>query len=426
MPGIHQAPRTTRQVDVVVVGAGAAGIAAGRRLMQEGASIAMVEARNRAGGRAWTSTLDGAPVDLGAHWIHAIRTNPIVPLARVRDFKLDRSKYSIRLFRNGRALSRTDRHTFETLVDQAEWRIVNAGAAAGRGVDSDARTAMGDFGEWTEAVAYVKGAYECGADLRNLSAHDFWRADDHGDFLCRGGFGSLIASLAEGLPITFEQPVEAIARSEEGIVVQTPDQTISARSAIVTLPVSVLAAQSVRFDPPLPDSLVDAFARFTMSAYEHAVIALDDAPWGNERDQMVFSIAEASHLVLFGSIEGRPLHYVELCGEEGVAVAALGEDDRRRMVEAILEQHFGAACRQRARVLAVTGWGRDPWSRGCWSLCRPGDSHLRKDLRENVDETIWFAGEASSISQWGTVGGAWREGIRAADSVLRVFAGLTA
>ena len=411
-------PLTT---DVAIVGAGAAGIAAARALVRAGMRVLVLEARERTGGRAVTKVLDGVPVDLGAHWLHSVRVNPLVPLARARA-GIERASYGYGFFLNGRPACRADRAAFERAVEAAEWRIASRGEAAARvsgAGDVDAATAMGDLGPWTAAAAFSKGDLDCGAEPGALSAHDVWRADDHGDALVPGGLGRLVAGLAEGLPIRLDAAVEAVRWRPGGVRLIGRGFAVEARAAIVTAPVPVLQAGAIVFDPPLPAVTREALGAFHASAYEHAVIALDDAPWGAKRDRYTISIAGGHHLALFGAIGGRPLHYAELCGADARTLRGLGEEARGAFVKSRLARHFGEGAAG-ARVLAVSGWGDDPWSLGSWSLARPGGAGARKALRAPLGDSVWLAGEAGSVGHWGTVGGAWRDGERAAGEFLKM------
>ena len=149
-------PRAGLACDVAVVGAGAAGIAAARALARAGQRVLVLEARSRPGGRAWTRELAGTGIDLGAHWLHSVRANPLMPLARAGHHKPQRAAYGFALFRDGRRAAGHEAAALERALDRAEWRIASRGEAADRSGDAgdvDAATAMGDLGPWGEAAA---------------------------------------------------------------------------------------------------------------------------------------------------------------------------------------------------------------------------------------------------------------------------------
>ncbi len=407
--------------DVVIVGAGAAGIAAGRCLSEAGLSFILLEARDRLGGRAITEIFDGHPVDLGAHWIHAGAINPIVPMARTAGFDLTRARYEFTAWRNGSPLGHLARWALDSAWDKSEERIfdIAGGIEAGR-PDISVRDAIGNVGPWTAAASFMHGNYDCGADPGLLSAQDFARVDDGMDLLVEGGFGNLIAGLARGLPIRKNQRVTRVSQLADKIELEcTNAPSITGSVVILAVPLMVLRSNDIDFLPKLPERLTGAMQRFHPAAYEHVVLRSGDPPWGKVANRIVLSMAGEDHIVLFANMDGTDLHYLDMVGEPGRALASLPPEQRSASAMASLVRHFGNSTPSRVEVLSVTQWSHDPLSKGAWALAEVGAAGQRDVLREPFGRLL-LAGEACSQGQWGTVGGAWAEGVRAATQAIEL------
>ncbi|GEP03318.1 flavin monoamine oxidase family protein [Methylobacterium oxalidis] len=403
--------------DVIVIGAGAAGIAAARRLLERGVRVAVLEARPRVGGRALTTSLRGHAIDLGAHWLHAGPINPLVALGQARGEPLRRAPQESHVW-VGRRPGRPDEAAASARAFALADRAMTAGAAEG-GPDRAAASALPPgLGPWAERVARVHGLVS-GQPLGRVSLHDFPSMEYGDNFFLAGGYGAFLARLAQGLPIALSCPVTRVTWGGRGVRVETADgRSLSARAVLVTVPVMVLR-DSVTFVPALPGPVRAAIDGFLSGIYEHAVLHWPSSPFrGADR---LASIVGGRHKPpgLLSRIDGTPFHYFELDAPAARAVDARGggEDGVRRFARAVLAEHFGHARLRDLAIPAVSAWRHDPWSRGSWAVVPPGHAGARTLLRASVGERLWFAGEALSRLQWGTVGGAYEEGTRAADAI---------
>ena len=407
--------------DVVVIGAGAAGIAAGRRLVERGLSVAILEARDRVGGRAVTTSLRGHAIDLGAHWLHAGPINPLVRLGLARGEPLRRAPQEGHVW-VGRRPGRPDEARANARAFDIADRAMTAGAAQ-TGPDRPASTALPPgLGPWRARVALVHGLVS-GRPLDEVSLHDFPSMEYGDNFFIAGGYGAYLARLANGLPIALSAPVSRIAWSGMEVQVETENgRNVRAQAAIVTVPVMVLR-QTIRFEPPLPAGIRAAIDGFSSGTYEHAVLHWPSSPFrGADR---LAGIVGGRHAPpgLLARIDGTPFHYFEL-DTVSVEAAGPGEDAMRRYVRRVLADHVGHRALHDLAICAVSEWRHDPWSRGAWAVVPPGHAPARSALHEAVGGRLWFAGEALSRQQWGTAGGAYEEGARAADAAAdRVLAG---
>lgn len=401
--------------DVIVIGAGAAGIAAARHLTQAGLSVAVLEARDRVGGRAVTTALRGHAVDLGAHWLHAGPVNPLVALGKQRGEPLRRAAQNSHLVIGRRFARPSERAAFSRAFDVAD-RVMTRGAAAPGPDRPVSRAGLPSLGPWRDRITLVH-ALVSGRPLDEVSLHD-WPSMEYGDnFFVGGGYGTYLARLAQGLPIALGTAVTAIDWSGPGVAVETEGgASLRARAAIVTLPITVLQ-ENLRFTPALPFPTREAIQGFRSGLYEHVVLHWPGSPFRG-RDRLA-SVVGGRHRPpgLLTRIDGTPFHYFELDAAFAQAADSLRDADaERRLTRTVLAEHFGHASLRSLSIPAVTRWRQDPWSRGSWAVVPPGHAGARMALRVAIGERLWFAGEALSREQWGTVGGAYAEGQRAAEA----------
>ncbi|WP_410825904.1 flavin monoamine oxidase family protein [Methylobacterium sp. sgz302003] len=416
-----QAPRLAplpRDPDVVVVGAGAAGIAAARRLLARGLAVAVVEARDRVGGRTVTTLLRGHPVDLGAHWLHAGPINPLVRLGLARGEPLRRAAQESHLM-VGRRRGRPDEEAAYGRAFAVADRAMTG--KAGSGPDRPAAAALPPgLGPWGRRVALVHGLVS-GRPLTEVSLHDFPSMEYGDNYFIAGGYGAFLARLAQGLPIALSAPVRSIAWAEAGVAVEAEGLgRLRARAALVTVPVMVLQDETaIRFSPALPAATRAAIDGFTRGLYEHVVLHWPSAPFRG-RDRLAgLTGGGLQPPGLLTRVDDTPFHFFELDAPLSARLdaAGAGPDGARRLARAILAEHVGTGRLADLAVPAVSEWRHDPWSRGSWAVVPPGHAPARDALKASVADRIWFAGEALSRLQWGTAGGAYDEGERAADAI---------
>jgi monoamine oxidase len=400
--------------DVVVIGAGAAGIAAARALLAAGTSVAVLEARDRVGGRAWTVSLRGHPIDLGAHWLHAGPINPLVALGRKRGERLLRAPQDSHTWLSGRPAPPREARASTNAFAKAD-RAMTGSAGKGGADRPAADTLPVASGPWGRRVAQVHGLVS-GRPLGEVSLQDFPSMEYGDNFFIAGGYGNYLGRLAAGLPIRLSAPVRRIEWGGEGVRVEIETgEAIRARAAIVTLPMMVLR-DGPAFSPPLPNTIRAAIDGLTTGIYEHAVLHWPSSPFTG-RDRLAgIAGGRRSPPGLLTRIDGTPFHFYELDAGEAALIdgAGGGEDAVRRHVRAVLAEHFGRGRLRDLTIPAVSAWRHDPFARGSWAVVPPGHAPARLALRANVGGKIWFAGEALSREQWGTVGGAYEQGERAA------------
>ena len=411
----------TGDFDVVIIGAGAAGIAAARRLAGTRARIALIEASGRLGGRCFTdSSTFGVPFDRGAHWIHVPDLNPVTPLAMKSGFDIYPAPSDQRV-RIGRRYARTgEMEDYLTATVRANRAIAEAGR--GRQDVSCAQALPKDLGDWQPTIEFVLGPFGCAKDLAEVSALDFSRSvERNNDMFCREGLGALIAKLADGLPVQLSRPASLIDWSERNrIEIRTTKGLLVTRTVIVTVSTGVLMSDKLKFEPELPRRYFDAIEKLRLGSYDHIALELPGNPLSLQRDELVFEKAgSARTAAILANISGTALYTIEVAGKFGADLAASGEPEMVSFALDWLTGLYGADIRKAVKRTSATRWNYEPWTLGAFSAAAPGGQWARAALAEPVRDRIFFAGEATHETLWGTVGGAWASGERAADAVLR-------
>lgn len=409
-------------VDVAIVGAGAAGIAAARRVASAGRSYALLEAQDRIGGRVWSAAGSlGVAHDRGAHRISASGRNPLVSLGRLAGLKLTQPAPFRRLYVGTREARDSEYDNFTAARHRASRAIVAAGEA---GLDLAAVRTLPDLADWRGTVSFVLGPFATTKDLEEISTVDFSRADDQPEELvCTGGMGKLIAAAAAPLQIVLSAAVSRIdARGRGAVTVETERGTVRAKAVIVTASTGVLNAGHIRFEPGLPKRTADALAGLSLGVRDRLVFELRGNPFGFADDQrVIFKSADSRTIALVGRAGGTDLAYADFCGRFGVEMANAGEGAMTDFVVQTLAAHFGAESKKSIGRAEAVRWSHDRWILGAGSVASPGGGNNRRALGEPVHDRIFLAGEALHESWWGTVAGAWVSGERAADGALHLL-----
>lgn len=257
--------------DVAIIGAGAAGLAAGLALQGSGKSFIVLEARDRIGGRAFTDTSLGLPFDCGAHWLHAAAQNPFASIADRLGFAYN-SKISWAdhvYFANGGPAP-------EALASEAGAYVVEMLSRLGDAEGDVAFSKVIDTGSrWTPLIRNIIGQITS-HDPEDCSTLDYARyIEEGGDFPVEAGFGALVARNAATLEVTLSTPVTRIDWSGPQVVVDTSRGRITSGAIILAVPINVLIAGGIRFDPVLPATLMEAFHDCPMGVSEKLAILLD-------------------------------------------------------------------------------------------------------------------------------------------------------
>jgi monoamine oxidase len=407
-----------RDADIVVIGAGAAGIAAARRVMQANRKVIVIEAASQIGGRCITDlTGFDVPFDRGARWMHNPDSNPISRLARAAGLEIVTAPSGQKM-RIGRRNARAG-ETEDFLA-----ALVRANRAlddASRKLDGSCAQALPkDLGDWAGSIEFSLGASFSGKDLKDFSAVDKVRAGDRGSvFACRQGLGTLIAKLGEQIPVALSTPASRIVWTTRDVAVETPAGKVAARAVIVTVSTNVLVAGGIKFSPELQKRTLDAAAKLDLGSYDHVALQLPGNPLGLSRDEVLIEQSNSSRTaLLYANIGGSSLCSIDVAGSFGRDLSAQGEAAMVAFATEWLTKLFGSNVAAAVKKSSATRWNASPYVLGAISAAAPGAQASRKILLEPIGP-VFLAGEATHETLWGTVDGAWESGERAADSALR-------
>jgi monoamine oxidase len=408
-------------LDAVIVGAGAAGIAAGRRFAAANKRFLIVEATDRIGGRCFTETQTfGVPYDRGAHWIHAPDINPVAKLAPRAGLEVYPAPGGEKL-RIGRRDARTgELEDYLAAIVRAN-RALGDVVRGGKGDIAAAQVLPKDLGDLRPSVEFYLGPFTCAKDLTEVSAMDLSRSTerDVGAF-CRQGFGALLARLAQGLPVQLSTAVSHMDVSRRQIELRTSKGYITARGAIVTASTGVLGAGKIRFDPELPRRYGDAIAKLTLGSCEQIALEFPGNPFGLQSDDLIFEKASGPRTAaVLANASGGSLFLVRIGGAFARDLARQGEEAMVAFAVDWIASLFGSQAKQAVKRTHATQWGKEPWVLGGFSSAAPGGQPGRRVLMDPIRDRLFFAGEAVHETQWGTVGGAWESGERAAAALIR-------
>ena len=408
-----------READIVVIGAGAAGIAAARRIVAANRKVVLIEASSQIGGRCSTDLATfGVPFDRGARWLLNADSNPIGKLARGVGVDVVAAPVGQKI-RVGRRNARPGE------TEQFLAGLVRANRAideASRGkLDTSCATALPkDLGDWTNTTAFVLGASATGKDLVDLSAMDKARAQDRSAPLaCRQGLGTLVSKLGEALPVSLSTPATRIVWGNRDVAVETPAGRIATRAVILTVSTNVLASGTIKFAPELPKRQLDAAAKLSLGSMDHIALMLTGNPLGLSRDEVIIEQSNSNRTgLLLANIGGSSLCTIDVAGAFGRDLSAQGEAAMAALAKDWIGKLFGSEAAAAVKSTAATRWNQAPGVLGAMSAAAPGSQGARKILAEPLGP-LFLAGEATHETLWGTVDGAWDSGERAAEAALR-------
>lgn len=424
--------------DVVVVGAGVAGLAAARALALGGQRVVVLEARDRIGGRTWTDSSLGVPVDLGASWIHGIDGNPLWALAP--RFGIDTVEFTVGSFQfdgrpiawhdpSGAALSAEDTsafvadlHTVDAALDAvvAQAPPPSTYAAA---VDTVLRSLrwQGDRAARVREYTAHRSEDLCGAPVTVLDAHGLDEEHVPGDeVVFPGGYAQYARALAEGLDVRLSSVVRSVTQAGDSVTVGLADgTTVAAPQVVVTVPLGVLQAGDVVFDPPLSAPVTGALDRLGMGTYDKVFLRFPTRFWGDSwviRQQGSAGVDWHSWYDM-SRVTGAPVLAALVGGAGARRLETLPDAMVVDEGVAALRKMFGPSVPQ-PEAFRITRWAEDPFSRGSYSYLHVGASTDDHDLLGTPSGRVQLAGEATWSDDPATVHGALLSGLRAAGRLL--------
>jgi monoamine oxidase len=402
-------------VEVVVVGGGAAGVAAAKHLHRASVNCLLVEARPRLGGRAYTVVdSSGFTLDLGCGWLHSADRNPWVRVAEAEGVALDKTlpPWQRRTLETG--FPRAEQNDFQNAMAEFFARLEQA---AQGDKDVAAATLLEPGNRWNGLINSV-GTYISGGDLDRLSVKDFDRYEDSGvNYRAFKGYGALIADYGADIPQMRDCPVRKIDHRGQRLRIETDKGAITADRAIVTVPSAVLATEAITFASALPDKIAAARG-LPLGLADKLFLSLESAE-EFEKETRLFGRTDRNgtggyHLRPFG----RPLIEAYFAGGLAAELEAGGDHAFFEYAVSELVGLFGNDFSRRLKPVQVHRWANDPYALGSYSFALPGFADCRQKLAAPVDNRLFFAGEACSAHDFSTAHGGYFTGVAAAEQVI--------
>ena len=403
------------EVDVAIIGAGAAGLGAANALKNSGLSVLVLEARDRLGGRSHTLLpAPGVMFDVGCGWLHSADKNSFVTIAGTLGFEIDKSRPPWRDESVNVAFPPRERADLIAAIDDFYERCEDASDDAH---DSVASEWLEPGNRWNPMIDAIS-TYINGCELDQVSVYDMDAYEDTEiNWRVGRGYGALIAAYGAACDVALNTNVTRIDHSGKRIKLETSRGTLTAAKVIVTVPTNLIADEAIRFFPALP-AKVGAARGLPLGLADKVMLALDEPEAlpkdGNLRGATMRTAMGSYHLRPFGqpSIEGyfggRFAQELEDAGEGALAAQSIDE------IVALL----GSDYRRKLKPLAASRWAHDPFARGSYSHAMPGCADCRAVLAAPVDGRLFFAGEATSPNFFSTAHGARDSGERAAREVM--------
>jgi monoamine oxidase len=406
--------------EVLVIGAGGAGLTAAKELMKSGISVLVLEARDRIGGRAFTDTSLGVAWDRGCTWLCSPQVNPLASYARQNGFDLTADLWP-RIYEGDKRLGGAEAAKFAAVDERVHRELEEAGR---RGLDIPAAAA---FTQATLADPWYPMAKDRitsweGTEPENYSVLDSYQYVDGENLFVPRGYGALLAHYARGVAVRLNSPVSRIRWNTRGVTADIRAGSATARVAIITLPSPTIASGAVKFAPNLPVEVLQAHHDLPLGLMNKVALKFKRNVFPSERMEHValkrFDHRGMEYLLRLwdsdlcvGMSAGRLAFELEAAGEAAAIDHALTE----------LTTMFGGDVRKQFDRGAATAWSSDPYARGSYSHCLPGRYGARAVLTHSVGERIVFAGEHTEQSAYGTLHGAYLSGIRAAAEARRLL-----
>jgi len=410
-------------VDVAIIGAGAAGLSAAKTVQATGRSFVVLEAMDRAGGRAFTTTLAGMPYDAGCHWLHSASRNPFTTIADRLGFR-----YLNRGGRDAHWMHLGERWADDATVAAAWADIETAFEAAEapglRGEDVAALTDINIIGPWYRLARHWLTLLSA-APPEEISSLDLSRYHDTGEnFPVEEGYGALVAANAADIPVWLNHAVERVVVDGDAVTLSGGWGTVRARAALLTASTNVLATGRIAFEPVLPERTMTALAHCPTGAAEKAIIVFDrdvfGAPPTSYFDFCDMRDPQRPPINFTLNPFGRPMAIGQLAGaladdlvDTPDAMAAFALD--------ALADAFGADIRARVVATGATAWRSMPSIQGAYSCALPGYAWAREALAAPVHKRLFLAGEAVSPHAFSTCHGAHESGAAQAKRALALL-----
>jgi len=430
----------SEDLKILVVGAGISGLGAAKELHDSGYEVTVLEARNRIGGRIYTDRSLGFPLERGANWIHSnkLDSNRLMSLKEELGLKTNitvLSPMGFKLFdKEGKVINLSE-EDFEKI----EFRIgliayiasyIKPSATLEDGINFLKRMGLLSFAPNAVLQAIIQSV-ELGAaeDEENIpigalvSEYEYMEnaGDDEEVF---GGFDQFTSHLSKNLDIRLNSPVSKITYSSDGVEVFANDKTYTPDVVVVTVPLGVLQKNLIEFVPDLPEKKKEAINNISWGSVNKVIFKFPYNFWGDvenffieREDRHAFTTWLSNEVMV-----NEPVIYSFFSGEFSRNMEKETDDYIIEEAMKSLRVAYGDDIPEPEAYL-ITRWGMEPYILGSYSA--PGhnqdDLKLRTELANPIQNKIFFAGEATSVLEYGFTHGALYTGLREAKKIKELY-----
>lgn len=433
--------------DVIIIGAGMAGLAAAQTFQANGLNPIILEARNRVGGRINTIYSWNMTLDLGAHWLHKIENNPLGDIVKKSNIATQFTTFcstrpfdifnSMRILdHDGNTLDQSRVATALIQINQfTEYLELHASSYP---EDISIAVALKEFAKHNEfnndSLALVKyistdyGEFETGANISNISSKtvEIKPTAVGRDVIFMNGCSQLLTQFKKDTRIMFRQIVNDIVYNKKIVKIYTQDNCYEAKHVVVTLPLGVLKANVVRFNPTLPIEKVNAINKLGYGVLNKIFLRFEIPFWDLKKEWILFlpSLDKLQDTLEIHNSYVTTQQPILIVYTTGCFSRELEKLDDKQIILLIINRlkiAFGKKIPEPLSYI-ITRWEADPFSRGSFSYTHVGNTvDDYKILSQSIHEKLFFAGEATSWFDSSTLTGAYLSGVRAANEVLKLL-----
>lgn len=418
---------TFMQTDVVIVGAGVAGLSAAKHLASQGISFIVVEASHRIGGRAYSEEIGPDTwFDLGCAYLVAgpdaetkeDESNPLIDYAFQSGAFVKEYGHPTRYVHNGHPLDSEQEKALEQYFADCDAAIKEASENGADPAISDVIDLDSPFlAPYADMMAVTVPK-----DLDESSAPDFYFGpEEYINFNAQRGYGNLVAQWGSDIEVSLNSRVESVDWSGKDVQVRTSRGTIGARCLISTVSTGVLAAKQIEFEPRLPNAKIQAIQEITMGAENKIGVHFTEQVFAPE-DSGYYQVwsDDAPGAYVDVNLVATNIVTVFIGGRFSIWMEQQGQDTARDFAISQIADIFGTDIYKSIGRTIATAWVTDPWTYGSYASANPGQFQQREELPKPIDNKLFFAGEATARAN-GTVNGAYWSGVRAAREVTSVL-----
>lgn len=417
---------------ILIIGAGIAGLAACKQLIEGGFDATILEARNRYGGRIWIDDTVGIPLGLGANWMHGTEGNPLLPIAKKTHTTmavLDPNKF-VTYDSSNKLISFADKknfdNKFENFLAQAKAYALNLkqdislAEALSHFIEKEHLSTL-ELDLLESRFSYIEGYI--GASAENLSARH-WNDEEAlagGNYFLTSSYASILEDIKTNCPIQLDTIVTAVNIRNNDVEIITNKNNFYADAVVITVPLGVLKKNKITFNPPLPDYKQKALNNLGMGLFNITAMKFAKEFWPH--DSHILRIPQSAIRTFFNLSHFISTHMlIGLSGgDSALALEKISDEELINKSLHNFKQIFGTDIPQ-PEAFINTRWSTDPFSYGSYSYISPGASTRDHDaIAMTVANRLFFAGEATSSKYPATTHGAYLSGLREAEKIKNYF-----